>query len=571
MDDNNKILEVLALNKEGAYNFRERRHSDWTENYTLYRDKVLVNRLEQRQSVNVPLMKSSIKTLLKDVDDPPMLYFKNRNNDTQKEVYYNEHWKVCGLRNKLIIKDNIDKKQVFLFGRSFKNLNIVERKFYFGITDPQDMLVERYIDPANLDTARYICHEHIFKPLSSLSLNPMYDKVAIERLKDYYATRAGLIENAENTRSLEEKNKRLELLGQIDVQTPTLGETMVELNHHFLKIFDKKLNRDVIWFYVTSGGREILAKKPLHELIGKTVDDYWMEHYPFTSWGDDPERTDFWSDAIADTLRTPNKILNSWISQLVENRTLKNFNMNYYNSILPDGASFVPQTFDPVAWGWYPYPGNPNAEIKQVQVQDLSESLDEVQFILNMAEKAVAATSTQQGSIQETKVTLGEIQLALANAKERVKSIAILYTDSWLEFGHKYIKLLEAAGDMLEPTDISREGKSTSHIYSQTIGSKDWEDKAGYGVEVIDLSASATQKADSLQKLTYAKSLMPNNQPLNEIVKQKSLEFAELNANEIKDVMEAEKNQVPMFNQPIQGQMANPGAPTIQPPPTMTA
>src|SRR3972149_26933 len=89
-----QFLVAVRKSKEDGFNFRERRHEDWTDNYTLYRDKVLINQLTQRQSVNVPLMKYSIQTNLKDVYDPPMLYFSNRDNDTQKEVFYNEYWRI---------------------------------------------------------------------------------------------------------------------------------------------------------------------------------------------------------------------------------------------------------------------------------------------------------------------------------------------------------------------------------------------------------------------------------------------------------------------------------------------
>lgn len=567
-------LETLRISKESAYNFRERRHEDWTDNYTLYRDKVLINRLTQRQSVNIPLMKYSIKTLLKDVDDPPMLYFNNRDNDTQKEVFYNEYWKYCALENKLIVKDIVDKKQVFLFGRSFKKLNILNGRFYFEIVDPQDMLVDRYVDPASLDTARYLCQEHIFKPLSSLGNNPMYDKEAINRLKDFYATEGGLIKAEENARSLEEKNERMEQLGLIDVQNPELGETYVELNEHFLKVWNEESKRDVIVFTVVAEAMETLYKAPLHEFIGKTVDDYWMDHFNFTSWADDVERTDFWSDGVGDTIRTPNKVANSWISQLVENRTMRNFGMHYYDSTV---EGFVPQTFEPVAWGWYPVPGKPQDVLQKVEIPDLSESLDELQFVLSMAEKATAATSTQQGAIQPTNVTLGEIQLALANAKERVKSMAILYTDSWLEFGTKYVKMLEAAGDMIDAVKIFRKGTKTSHIYSEEVSPDSWESALGYECEVKDLSSTSGQSTDMLQKLSAAKQVMPMNQPLDEIYKQRLLEFAELNANEVKDVMEAEKNPPPLpmmgpNGQPVLG-AGVPGAPGPQmvPQPVVTA
>jgi hypothetical protein len=44
--------------------WRERRHPQWTLNYELYRDTVITNRLTQRQLVNVPYMKKTLKTYL---------------------------------------------------------------------------------------------------------------------------------------------------------------------------------------------------------------------------------------------------------------------------------------------------------------------------------------------------------------------------------------------------------------------------------------------------------------------------------------------------------------------------
>lgn len=159
-EDNEEIIQLdpevesIKLHKESALNWRKRRHDDWTENYTLYRDKVIINRLTQRQSVNIPLMKQTVKTLLKDMDNPPLLYFENLDNDKQKEVFYNEYWGWTSDINKLIIKDIVDKKQVLLYGRSFKKLNVVDGRFFFEIIDPWDILIDRYVDPANLDSAR---------------------------------------------------------------------------------------------------------------------------------------------------------------------------------------------------------------------------------------------------------------------------------------------------------------------------------------------------------------------------------------------------------------------------------
>src|SRR3990167_9643212 len=117
-------LTMLVNNKTSGYNYRERRHDSWDENYELYRDTVTINRLTQRQSVNVPLMKQTIRTLLKDVDDMPVLYFENLDNDKQKEIFLNEYWKytISPQCNRMSLKDIVDKRQVFLAGRTFDQM-----------------------------------------------------------------------------------------------------------------------------------------------------------------------------------------------------------------------------------------------------------------------------------------------------------------------------------------------------------------------------------------------------------------------------------------------------------------
>ena len=50
---NYKDLKLkLDKNEQADHDFQKRRHEQWTENYQLYRDKVIVNRLTQRQSIN---------------------------------------------------------------------------------------------------------------------------------------------------------------------------------------------------------------------------------------------------------------------------------------------------------------------------------------------------------------------------------------------------------------------------------------------------------------------------------------------------------------------------------------
>lgn len=85
----------------------------------------------------------------------------------------------------------------------------------------------------------------------------------------------------------------------------------------------------------------------------KLEDIMGINFFPVVTWASDIEALDFWSDGILDIVRPVNKILNVWFSQLVENRTLRNMGMQYYDSTIED---FNPDTYQPMPFGWYPVP-----------------------------------------------------------------------------------------------------------------------------------------------------------------------------------------------------------------------
>ena len=541
-------LEVLRRNKEDGFNYRSRRQDDWDENYSLYRDKVTINRLIQRQSVNIPMMKQTIRTLLKDVDDMPVLYYENLDNDKQAETFLNEYWKKTVELNHMELQDIVDKRQVFLYGRSFDQWQVIDGKVKMTIQDPEDILVSRYTDPTDIHTSRFLVHTHIFQPLSTLGDNPDYDQEAVGRLKEFFASEMGIVKAADNLSMLQKKNTKLEEMGVPDVDNPVLGETYVELSLHF--VYDKREGSDEeeLFLKVECQDMEILMSKPLEEVIGVTKDHFWKNHFPYNSWADDVERQDFWSDGIADIVRTPNKILNSWFSQMVENRTLRNFGMNYFDATI---EGWTPPTNEPIPGGWYGLPGKPGEVYQKVDIPDLSDSLDEMSFVIQMVEKSTGATTTQQGATADRQITLGEVQLALGEAKERIKGMSKFYTPAWKERGRMFLKLIEAAGSGLEAVKIYKQGKNTTDIYEREIGPKDWMTKSGYREQVWSQDEKNIQDTNTLQKLNATKVVMPGNAKLEEIYKRKLLEFAGLTPEQINDIMEAEEQKLNQINSMI--------------------
>lgn len=561
----NPELEMLLNNKRDGHMYRERRQPQWDENYELSRDKVIVNRLTQRQSVNVPLMKTAQRTLLKDIDDMPVLQFENLDNDKDAELFKNEYWGYTVEKNQMELQDIVDKKQVFHFGRSYDQWQIVDGYIKMTIQDPMHILVSRFVNPFNIHSSRYLIHEHIYVPLTKLEKNKDYDQAAVARLKAFYGTAQGIIKIKDNAERLAENNKKMLEMGLTDVDNPVLGETIVELCNHF--VFRQEGDaEEEIYLYVEADNREILMKKRQEEVIGVTKDHWWRNHYAYVSWADDVERQDWYSDGIADGIRTPNKILNTFFSQVIENRTLKNFNMKYYDSSI---EGFTPPTNQPlVAGGWYPLPGKPSDTFQAVDVADLGDSLEEMNFIISMAEKLSGAVPTAQGVVDQKQITLGEVKLALNEAKDRIKGMSKFYTQAWKERGMMFIKLLEAAPHKIDAIRVAKKGRNTNNMFTREIGPSDWMTKSGYNVKVWSQDEKNAKDSQDIEKMNAVSQLIPNNVKLEDIKKRKLLEWLGLKPEDINAIMDMEQQKADaMIAAGNSGMLPQAGAaPTPQPP-----
>ena len=553
----NLELQMLTNNKTTGFNYRERREKHWRDNYELYRDEVQINRLTQRQTVNVPLMKTQLRTLLKDIDDMPVVAFENLDNDKEKEIFLNEYWKLVLDENNAKIQDIVDKKQDFFFGRTFDSWQIEDGKIVFDIEDPEDILVDRFMNPYNIDSSRFLIHTHIFVPLSELEQNEDYDQERVAELKTFFESQLGIVKANDNENSLTRKNQKMSDLGVQDMDDPLLGETYVELSIHYVKRDVDGEDRIIV--YVEAENQQILMRKDQEEIIGVTEDNFWTNHYRYNAWGNDVDKQDFWTDGIADIIRVPNQILNTWLSQKVENRTMRNFNMHYYDSSLAE-EGFTPSTFNPVPWGWYPIPGDPNKVLKTVEIPELRDSIADMEYLQGLTEKATGATSTQQGVQTERQVTLGEVELAQGEAKARTQGISKFYTHAWEQRAKKFLKLIEAAPEKIDAVKLFKKGRNTDDIHEREVAPKDWMSKSGYRVKVWNQDEKKANEEDSLNKLNAVWLNMMDNPKLKEIYNRKLLEFADLEPDEITDVMEYEKTKPAM----MPGQELQPGQPQQQ-------
>jgi hypothetical protein len=546
--DYENLKTQLDANEQADYDFQKRRHDQWTENYQLYRDTVIINRLTQRQSINVPLIKGTVKTIMANIDEFPDIEFEELNNNKDKEIVLNELWKDFVIKDKLEVKDMVDKKQDLLYGKTWTKFNITDGKIVTEIKEPFDMLVDRYADPADLDgTADHISEHGIFRTLDQLAANPNFDQSAVNRLKVFYGTAQGLIKADEVTQLMQAKNERLENLGVPSMNNPMLGTTVVELKTHYQKIWDEKDQMNHIHVIVIADS-EILMAKPLMEILG-------VDFYPFVTWSDDPERNDHYPDGVADIARNPNKLLNSMISALAENRILRNFGMNFYDATANE--NWVPQSLDPMPFGWYPLPGPPKEVYQKVDIPDMSESLDEMEYVQKIVESATAATAATKGETDQRKVTLGEVELAVSAAKERISSIAKFYMLAQKEKGDKWAKLMNANADKLESVKLYKKSHKGNY-FSKTAKPSDWKSEQGYNCRVVSSAEREKESLETIQKLSAVKAQFPNNPVFGKIYGKKILEFTKLNPDEIKEVLDYEEQNMQMMQGQPQAQLTAP-------------
>lgn len=531
------IDSQLEIDEQSDYRFQERRHEPWKETYELFRDTVITNRLTQRQSVNIPLMKGTIKTILANIDEFPAVEFEELGNDKQKELFFNEYWQHTVAKDKMEVKDIVDKKQELLYGKTWTKLNIRYGQFVTEILEPYDVLVDRYGDPSDLETSHHLIEPNIFRTLDQLYANPNYDKSAVNRLRIFYASQQGLIKAEELTQLLQAKNQRLSDMGVPDINNPILGHTVVQLKAKMVKVWDEKDQEEHIHVIVKCD-HEILMAKPLKEMLN-------IDFYPLITWSSDPERNDHYPDGTGDTVRTPNKILNVWFSQLAENRTLRNMGMNFYDATAKEG--WVPETFEAIPFGWYPLPGKPSEILQRVEIPDLTESLDEMAFIKNLVESSTAATAQKKGESENGKVTLGEVELITKAATERITSISKFYNLAQKEKAEKFAKIVNANPDKLDAVKLYKKSHR-GNWFNKKVNPQDWRSDHGYTARIISSTEREENSIKTLQKLRAVQIDFQGNAALMKITQKKELEFAGLNPDEIKEVMDYQvQNPTPMI------------------------
>lgn len=533
MIEDDVIIEQHRREKEDSIRFKERRTEQWNENYLLYRDKVITNRLTQRQPVNIPVIRETIQSWISKIDEAPQLSFSARGRskrDKRGEVYVNEMWDFTYDAEKLELKDNMEKKIVGLQGRTFKYWYYSEGQAKCSVIDPYDIDIDPRVNPFDLNTATYINHKNIFIPLRRILSNPTYRPEGKATLKHYLDSKSGILQAHTNQEEYEMRQARLRDLGAHNYDEFRASDVLVELNRSFKLIWDSKENKFVRYLIVTAMDSVVLYAKPLKEAIG-------IDFLPWVSWASDPDINDIWSDGPADSTRTINKVINMYFSQDLENRTYRNFGMYFYNT---QNGQFQPQAFEAKPFGMYGVPGNPDEVIKQMQIEPLADTTNAMEYLKNLVQSSLAQTPSERGEQLKSRTTLGEVQLNLQASKGRNEVVTKQYRSAWEESGRIWYELMK--NNAVGTKTLFKRAKN-GEMYTKEIAPSDWKVPAGYEAKVTLKSEQEQDDDVEFQKIQFVKQSFATNPAAIRIARRKELELLGWDPDEIDEVMQAEEQQ----------------------------
>ena len=534
--DKEQIVAQHIKDKEDSIKFKERRFQQWNETYSLYRDKVNTNRLTQRQPINIPVIRETTQSWLSKIDEAPKLKFETRdksNKDKDAEIVMNELYSYYFDKLKLDILDNAEKKIVALQGRGFKKIGISNGEVFIDLIDPYDIEIDPRVNPLDIETATYVKQTHIYRSLREILANPKYSAEAKKELKYFLDSKTGLLRAATDEQSYQLRKERLENLGVTNFDQYQSADVMVELNESYDLVWHEDVKRFVRHIRVIATDSILLLDMPLKEAIG-------ISKIPIVTWASDPDAVDFWSDGIADSVRTINKVINMYFSQDLESRTYRNFGMYFFNTM---NGTFQPRAFEPKPFGMYGVPGNPSDIVKQLDIPVLNDTNNQISFLKDLVQSSVAQTALERGVKQAGEQTLGQVQLSLQNSQTINSVVSKNYRKAWKELGYLFYELLKN-----NKTGVVTLFKKSSdgNYNAKDVFTNDFLTPQGYEIKVeVESEASAADDFD-LKKIQYIKNSFINNPVAIMIAKKKELELLDWTTEEIAQVMALENPQAPL-------------------------
>jgi len=313
------LIEQIQREYNNALDFRKPRINDWHANEDmLYGRKPKT--LSKRSNIDLRLMKGFEDTLLSKIKNPPVVkYQPTEEADKTKAKKVTALWELesSPSQQNWKFKDKLSKKLSLPSGRVITKIYATAKpyKHHREEIDHYDFLIDPLAGGYDIENARYLGQDNIFKSKFQLENNPKYDQ---EKVKELVGDDTERTSTAEADNQYKEKANRFAVLGLNTDEYNWQKDGLYKLLEWYTTINGDR------WYIVCNLEKKVILKKCLlREIIG-IHEENGISLYPFASWAYYPDLFNFWSQSPMDVVRENFQTRNIVINQAIDNNEAKN-------------------------------------------------------------------------------------------------------------------------------------------------------------------------------------------------------------------------------------------------------
>jgi len=408
---------------------RKQRQAHWMKNDDAYNGVVPVYS-KLPYNFFLPIYSGFEDTICAKTDDSPTIRFgSGQPGETRLGRQLEALWRQQSEKPDYdyAMSDLQAKRHAARYGRAFLKVVGTKKPFCIDVlaVDPYDMIV----DPnggGDLEDHRFVIQDGIFRSKKQLidgAKMGLYDKAAVLKIL------AGPTSDAEAYKTESQSVGRWTSLSQSGYGFESGGEMLYRICEH-VAYDDEGVRHMVRW---SPESNIILKDGTLEELYG-------VDLLPWVSWAPFNDNKIFWSKAPGDDIRQAAEALRVTVMEMMTNVQKKNNGTRVFDParISADQlAVSAPNGLVVAQTGAASMPGGLDAAFKIIDVPDVNQALNVIDFLDGFIGQKTGITPSAQG--QSTEDILGIYQGNLAQVADRMGLTSRYYRNAWRRIGTRFI------------------------------------------------------------------------------------------------------------------------------------
>lgn len=315
---NEEIILQVKCEYQNALEYRRPRIKDWHANEDMLYGKKPIT-LSKRSNIDLRLMKGFEDTLLSKIKNLLTIKFgPTEDADIRKarKVTALFELETSPAKQNWKYKDLLGKKLALPSGRCIAKIYAAAKpyKHHRDLIDHYDFLIDPLAGGYDIELARYLGQDNIFKSKYDLLNNKTYDQARVKELID--ATNENDTDVTDN--EYKEKQNRIAIVGFNGSDYNAQKDGLFKLLEWYTTINGKR------WYILCSLDKKIIIKRKPWEEMTKIDEESGLPLWPFSSWAYYPDLFNFWSQSPMDVVREIFQTRNVVINQAIDNNEARN-------------------------------------------------------------------------------------------------------------------------------------------------------------------------------------------------------------------------------------------------------